>query len=316
MKIKISDITVKGERREINNAKVSELVKSIEALGLINPITVDKNYQLIAGGHRLEAVKELGYEEVDCVVLDCDELLSELAEIDENLIRNELDAISIGEYANRRDEILKELAMRAKSGDNRHTKSRGAVSAPLKTTADIAKEIGTSERTLQENKQLARNLDPEVKKAVREKGLSKSAALDISRLKPEQQREVIAADTKEEVIAATRKIRDAKKQKEMKVKGKTVAQEDAEQSEVPEAVESDTEQDATSSLDRLHEALNGYLNDPSISDKERVPECVRLFTTIVDSFHNDFRCRSKFLRDLCSEMGKYGAPSPSEWDND
>jgi hypothetical protein len=46
---------------------------------------------------------------------------AELAEIDENLVRNELDPVTMGELANRRDEILKELGQRAKQGQNRFT---------------------------------------------------------------------------------------------------------------------------------------------------------------------------------------------------
>jgi hypothetical protein len=125
----------------------------------------------------------LGWDEIECVVLDCDELRTELAEIDENLIRNDLDSISIGELALRRDEILDALGLRAKSGTNIKNHRTGAGTAPVpKTTADIAKASGISERTLQENKQIAKNLVPEAKEAVREKAIPKSAALELSRL--------------------------------------------------------------------------------------------------------------------------------------
>ena len=138
MKKTLSEITVPEGRRDINYEKVAELAESIKIVGLINPITVDKDSVLIAGAHRFEACKLLGFDEIDCVVLDCDELRSELAEIDENLIRNDLDPISIGELAIRRDEILDALGLRAKrggTGANQH-KSRGAESAPLRTTTD------------------------------------------------------------------------------------------------------------------------------------------------------------------------------------
>lgn len=78
-----------------------------------------------------------------------------LAEIDENLIRAELHYIDRGEHIKRRDEILSELGARAKQGDNRFTNSRGAINAPLKTTKDIASEIGISERVAQQEKQIA-----------------------------------------------------------------------------------------------------------------------------------------------------------------
>lgn len=80
-----------------------------------------------------------------------------------------------GELAIRRDEILEALGLRAKSGTNRKNLATGETISPVpKTTADIAKEMGVGERTLQHNKQLARDLVPEAKEAVREKQISKN----------------------------------------------------------------------------------------------------------------------------------------------
>ena len=206
--MKLSEIIIPAGRRDINHVKVSELAESIKIVGLINPITVGNDNTLIAGAHRLEACRLLGFDEIECVVLDCDELRTELVEIDENLIRNDLDPISIGELALRRDEILAELGLRAKIGQGRPAKN-GAVPAPLKTTESIARESGISERTLQENKQLAKNLVPEAKEAVRQKALPKSAALEISRLEPEKQREVVAKKDKKAIVAEVRKKQQA-----------------------------------------------------------------------------------------------------------
>ena len=190
MKRKISEITVPEGRRTIDRHKVLALAASIELIGLIHPITITEDGTLIAGEHRLEAHKHLGLEEIECVVLDCDKLQGELAEIDENLIRNDLDPIGIGEHALRRDEILEELGLRAKVGDNQHT-GGGAESARPQTTELIANEIGISKRVLQENKQLARDLTATAKEAVRKVGATKQEALKLARKIPEEQ-EVIA----------------------------------------------------------------------------------------------------------------------------
>ena len=87
MLIKIEQIVVKPGRREIDEKHVEELAKSIKSLSLLNPITVDQDYTLIAGLHRLEAVKLLGYSEIECNVTSLDGLRADLAELDENLIR-------------------------------------------------------------------------------------------------------------------------------------------------------------------------------------------------------------------------------------
>jgi len=181
MKKKISEITIPEGRRSTDWVKVSELAESIKIVGLINPITIDNDNTLIAGAHRYEACKYLGFDEIECIVLDCDELRTELAEIDENLIRNNLDDIAQGEFTIRRNEILEMLGLRAKSGTNVKNLGTGAPGAPVRTTQDIAQEIGVSKRTLRENIQLARDLTPEAKAVIREKELPKKEALALAR---------------------------------------------------------------------------------------------------------------------------------------
>ncbi|MGL6196675.1 MAG: ParB N-terminal domain-containing protein [Thermoguttaceae bacterium] len=146
MKIEIEKITQSKFRRPLDAGKVDEIVESIRTVGLINPITLSPDNKLIAGAHRLEAARKLGWSEIDFTVLDTNELAAELAEIDENLIRNELDMVTIGELAVRRDEILSELGQRAMSGTNLKNSGTGVDSAPVKTTATIANEMGMSER--------------------------------------------------------------------------------------------------------------------------------------------------------------------------
>ena len=191
-RVAVNKITVSETRRKIEPDKVRELAESIQQVGLLNPITVTRNFHLVAGAHRLEACKQLGWDEITCNLLEGEPLHLELAEIDENLIRNELDVISVGELALRRDEILEALGLRASSGDNRFSKNRGAPGAPLpKTTESIANEIGVSKRALQENKQLARNLVPEAKEVIRKEDITKKEALKLARMEPERQKVVV-----------------------------------------------------------------------------------------------------------------------------
>ena len=198
MRIKLTDIIIPEGRRAIDLDKVVALAESIKIIGgLIHPITIDKDRVLIAGAHRIEAYKTLGFEEIECTEFDGEQLEAELVEIDENLMRNELDDITVGEMVLRREEILEALGLRAKSGTNVKNLGTGACAAPVQTTADIAKEVGISERTLQENKQLAKNLIPEAKEARREKRITKDTALAMTRLAPDQQRETLEKCEKE-----------------------------------------------------------------------------------------------------------------------
>ena len=51
-----------------------KLKASIEEFGYVDPIIVNIRNKKVIGGHqRLEIIKELGYEEIDCVIIDLDE---------------------------------------------------------------------------------------------------------------------------------------------------------------------------------------------------------------------------------------------------
>jgi|LakMenE01Jun11ns_1017448.scaffolds.fasta_scaffold9924140_1 DNA modification methylase len=120
---KISEIVLNDNRRKVDESKVKELAESIKQLGLINPITVNSNNVLIAGNHRLEAFKLLGKDEIEVSVLDLNNLLAELAEIDENLVRNELHWTDADKQIARRKIIYLELYPETKKGAvNQHTK--------------------------------------------------------------------------------------------------------------------------------------------------------------------------------------------------
>jgi N6-adenosine-specific RNA methylase IME4 len=86
----IADVQVREGRRHINGSRVEELVKSIDEIGLLQPIVVTKDNVLIAGHHRLLACKALKWETIPAVVLDASEVDAKIAEIDENLVREDL----------------------------------------------------------------------------------------------------------------------------------------------------------------------------------------------------------------------------------
>ncbi len=171
-KVSIEKIKYGSNRRPINDEKVEQLKKSIELNGLLNPITVDHNFNLIAGLHRLTALILLGFKQVECniVTYDSDEN-ARLAEIDENLIRNELEPLERGRLVLEREKILVKLGMRAKAGDNQYTlkaSENGSeiISPPPKTTQELAKQAGYSERSWQHDKQIARDIAPKIQKII------------------------------------------------------------------------------------------------------------------------------------------------------
>ena len=189
MRLRLTDITVKQGRRAVDESKVRELAQSMSEVGLINPITVTQDKTLITGAHRLAAAKLLGWTEIETTVSELEGLRAELAEIDENLMRNELHYIDRGQAFKRRDELLTEAGMRAKAGDNQHTRGSEIISPP-KTTASIAKDIGVTARTVQQEKQIATNILPEAQEAIKAADLPKTDALKIARMEPKEQMKV------------------------------------------------------------------------------------------------------------------------------
>ena len=142
--IAIDKVRIGDRKRKLDQTRVAQLAESIGEVGLLNPITVRKDGYLVAGRHRLEACRKLGYIHIQATLLDGSALHAELAEIDENLIRNDLTAMEQGEHLVRRDEILTALGVRAEVGQGRPAKN-GESDSPLKTTASIAAEVGLSD---------------------------------------------------------------------------------------------------------------------------------------------------------------------------
>ncbi len=86
--------------RPTNASDVVALVASIRTIGLQVPLTVierDGRYLLIAGRHRLEALRVIGEERVPARVVDFDDVEARLWTISENLHRTELTVIQRSE---------------------------------------------------------------------------------------------------------------------------------------------------------------------------------------------------------------------------
>ena len=89
MLIQISDIKIKKRiRKDLGN--LDDLKDSLRTYGLLNPITVNRKYELIAGERRLQAAKAIGWTSINANVIDNLTELDELEmEIEENNRRKE-----------------------------------------------------------------------------------------------------------------------------------------------------------------------------------------------------------------------------------
>ncbi len=90
MLVKISDIKVKKRVRK-DLGDLDALKQSLRTYGLLNPITLNSKYELIAGERRLEAAKAIGWENINAIVLgrDLDDVSQLEMELEENNQRKE-----------------------------------------------------------------------------------------------------------------------------------------------------------------------------------------------------------------------------------
>ena len=205
MRIKISEIKINPGRREAEPKAIEELAKSIAAVGLMNPVTLDQNNTLIAGLHRLEAAKLLGWTEIECTAMGMDDVQAELAEIDENIVRTRLNRQELCEQLLRRKEIYETLHPEARHGMRNGQTAKNANLASLETKSfaeDTAEKTGMSKRAVSRLVQIANNLTGDARRIIEAHDMTQDTALKLSRLSRDEQLEaasMLAAGTMQSV---------------------------------------------------------------------------------------------------------------------
>jgi len=154
--IPLGDIKVRFRFRNPSETKVEGIANSIRTIGLVNPVTIDSTNHLLCGYHRYLAHQKLGIDSIPCVVKESNRSIGELIELDENIQRNDLNFLEFSQSIVRREELMDELGLTYKVGDNKHTMDDTKYSVE-----DLARSIGLSKRSYQFRKQIA-SIHPEV----------------------------------------------------------------------------------------------------------------------------------------------------------
>jgi ParB family chromosome partitioning protein len=185
----VSEITFGHRRRAVNRAHVVDLAESIRTLGLLQPLVVTTGYMLVAGRHRLEAVKLLNWTTVPVLVADLTHLQAEVAVLDENLVRNDLSRLERFEHVVARADLIDALGQRRRTGRPRKSDT---VSGLQKTTDEIAGVSGLSGRTLQRATKIVTAIPEDVRDELKGTVLADSTTelLRLSRLSRDDQRAV------------------------------------------------------------------------------------------------------------------------------
>lgn len=187
--IPISSIKV-GKRFRESLGDLTDLKRSLQLLGLLQPIGITESNNLVYGNRRLNAAKELGWIEITARICNYDNLKSELAEHEENLQREDLPWDLEVKSRARVVELYESLGILKKVGDNQWV-------SPEVTTiskGDIAKDkFHISRKQLHQDLSLAKALDeyPELKK---EKS-KKDAVLELRKIKKRKDRKASIQQT-------------------------------------------------------------------------------------------------------------------------
>jgi len=151
-KVFVESVIVGKRHRALEVPKVDSLAESMKAIGLQQPISVYVDSEdtafLVAGHHRLEAARKLGWEEIPATFVRMNPVEREMWEIAENLFRVDLSKEQRDEHIRRYADLLKEREadkVRQTDAVSKPTTGRGNIGVARK----IAEETGLSKRTVE-----------------------------------------------------------------------------------------------------------------------------------------------------------------------
>lgn len=203
--IQVGFISTLGRLRDTDPRQVAALAESIKEVGLLNPITVYRReiirhgqkvdgYGLIAGAHRLEACKSLGWSEVPVLVADLGDQERIIAECDENLCGSKLSAADVAMFTAKRKEAYIALHPETEHGGDR-VSDQVAKSATCSFADDTANKTGQSARKVRSDAERGEKVTPAALAMVRGTKLDTGVYLDkLKAIGPDSQCEKVQRD--------------------------------------------------------------------------------------------------------------------------
>lgn len=216
----LDNIVIPKGRRPLDQSKVDAIARSIKDSGLLNPPTVRENpntkeinskgwlYILVAGGHRVAAMKQLKMRTCPVHVLagDLSPDMLALIEIYENLMRSELTTLEVGILTTKRAELCERMGKGALTAENSSAKAPRAHRATGKNkggstpsaTSDrtAAKSLGVTNKTVATAKKLVAGIGMAVAESIVGTSLDKPRELKALAAMPERERVALAERAK------------------------------------------------------------------------------------------------------------------------
>lgn len=202
--IEISAIEVGERLRAVDPDHVAVIADSVRECGrILQPVSVSlfyhdralrPSYRLIAGAHRLEAAKWVGLTEIPAEIHEnLPDLQARLFEIDENLLRHELNPLDRAVFLAERKSVYEALHPETKKGaKNQHTKN-DLPNDTMSFSKDAAEKTGLNPRTIERAVTIARKIPPEIRKSLAGTAFSKNQneLLLLAKQEPAQQAKIV-----------------------------------------------------------------------------------------------------------------------------
>jgi ParB family chromosome partitioning protein len=144
-RVRVTEIVTRDRLRPLTEAGVESLIASINETGVMqDAIHVrkkrDGSLHLIAGGHRLEAARRLGWEEIEAKVwTDVTDDWARLMEVDDNLAGSGMNALDTAVFLATRKAVYERLHPETKAGVAGGLARQGSASE-LSSFADVTAE--------------------------------------------------------------------------------------------------------------------------------------------------------------------------------
>ncbi|MBQ9996992.1 MAG: ParB/RepB/Spo0J family partition protein [Clostridia bacterium] len=201
--------------RILEDESMREMAESIRKYGVLMPLVVrpveEGQYEIISGHRRKYACEIIGMETVPVIVRELDRDASIIMMVDSNLQRENI-------LPSERAAAYKMKLEAIKRQGQRSDLTCGQVDHKLnesKSRDKIAEETGESGRQVQRYIRLT-ELSPELQQMVDEKKIAMTPAVEISYLKPEEQKLLVETIESEQ---ATPSLSQAKRMKQMSREG-------------------------------------------------------------------------------------------------
>lgn len=196
--MKLDQLKVKSSYLR-TDTDIEKLKKSIETVGLIQPLVVNGNNELIAGGRRYSALKALGIEEAPVHKVHKSNSEQELMAIDENLVRLDLNKVEFEKCLARGKEIYEELnplATKFEEEDLENNKEDNEIKAELpnnkRSFIDMtAEKTGLSKKVIKSAIDRDTRSSGKVKEARSHGELNASQTNELIKLEAEEQDRII-----------------------------------------------------------------------------------------------------------------------------